>query len=231
MDPKISIIIPAHNEENYIKKTLHSIKQQTYQNYEAIVVSNGCTDSTEEIVNKRTNDKLKHFSVTEANVSKARNFGAKFAYGENLLFLDADTTLEEDSLQKIKDNFTEKHVVATTKVQPEEKKFKFKFAMGFKNLYHSTNLYHGCSGALICRKDDFNAVKGYPEIIVKEHRKLIINLKRHTNKNFKCLDTNVTTSMRRFKQWGLTKATTFWIKEWAKNYFSDLKDSDYEKIR
>ena len=52
MDPKISIIIPAHNEENYIKKTLHSIKQQTYQNYEAIVVSNGCTDKTEEIVNK-----------------------------------------------------------------------------------------------------------------------------------------------------------------------------------
>ena len=231
MDPKISVIIPAHNEENYIKKTLHSIKQQTYQNYEAIVVSNGCTDSTEEIVNKRANEKLKHFSISEANVSKARNHGVKFAYGEILLFLDADTTLKEDSLQKIKDSFTEEYAVATTKVQPEEKKMKFNFAMGFKNLYHSTNLYHGCSGALICRKEDFNAVNGYPEIIVKEHRKLIINLKRHTNKNFKCVNTNVTTSMRRFKQWGLTKATVFWIKEWAKNYYSDLKDSDYEKIR
>ena len=231
MDPKISIIIPANNEENYIKKTLHSIKQQTYQNYEAIVVSNGCTDKTEEIVNKRANEKLKHFSISEANVSKARNFGAKFAYGDILLFLDADTTLEEDALKKIKDSFSEKYSVATTKVQPDEKKMKFNFAMGFKNFYHRTNIYQGCSGALICRKEDFNAVNGYPEIVVKEHRKLIIDLKRNTKKGFKCLNTNVTTSMRRFKKWGLIKATAFWIKEWGKNYVSDLKDSDYEKIR
>ena len=57
MDPKISIIIPAHNEENYIRKTLHSIKNQTYQIYETVVVANGCTDGTEDLVKKRTNDK------------------------------------------------------------------------------------------------------------------------------------------------------------------------------
>ncbi len=231
MNPKISVIIPAHNEESYIRKTLHSIKQQTYQNYEAIVVSNGCTDQTENIVNKRANSKLKHFSIPEANVSKARNFGAKFAYGDILLFLDADTTLEQDALKTIKDSFTEKYSVATTKVIPDDKKLKFNFALGFKNFYHRTNLYQGCSGALICRKEDFSAVGGYPEMIVKEHRKLIIDLKRKTNKKFKCVNTQVTTSMRRFKQWGLTKATAFWVKEWFKNYFGDLKNSKYEKIR
>ncbi|MBT4111377.1 glycosyltransferase [Candidatus Woesearchaeota archaeon] len=231
MDPKISIIIPAHNEENYIRKTLHSIKNQTYQNYETVVVANGCTDGTEDLVKKRTNDKTKFFSISEANVSKARNFGSKFANGEIFLFLDADTTLEEDSLQKIKDQFTEEYSVATTRAIPDDQKMKFKFALGFKNFYHRTKLYQGCSGALICRKEDFHAVNGYPEIVVKEHRKLIIDLKRHTKKKFKCLDTNVTTSMRRFQQWGLTKATFFWIKEWGKNYVSDLKDSDYEKVR
>ena len=41
MNPKISVIIPANNEEDYIAKTLHSIKLQSYQNYETIVVSNG----------------------------------------------------------------------------------------------------------------------------------------------------------------------------------------------
>ncbi len=231
MNPKISIIIPAHNEENYIRKTLHSIKNQTYQNYETVVVANGCTDKTEDIVKKRTNDRTKFFSISEANVSKARNFGAKFSNGEILLFLDADTTLEEDALKKIKDSFSEKYSVATTKVQPDEKRLKFKFAMGFKNVYNSTGLYQGCSGALICRKEDFDQVGGYPELVVKEHRKLIIDMKRKLKKKYTCIDTNVTTSMRRFKKWGLTKATAFWIKEWVKNYVSDLKDSDYEKIR
>ena len=65
MDPKISVIIPAHNEENYIKKSLHSLKSQTYQNFETIVVCNGCTDNTEELVRKRSNERLKFFSLPE----------------------------------------------------------------------------------------------------------------------------------------------------------------------
>jgi glycosyltransferase involved in cell wall biosynthesis len=229
--PNISIIIPANNEENYIKRTLHSIKNQTYQDYESIIVSNGCTDKTEEIVNQKINDKIKHFSIHEANVSKARNHGAEKATGNVLLFLDADTLLEENALQKINQQFSDKYSVATTLVKPDSNKLKFKFAMGFKNFYHSYDIYQGCSGALICRKEDFDNVGGYQEIIVKEHRKLIIDLKRKTGKKFKCLDTNVTTSMRRFRKWGLTKATAFWIKEWVKNYFGDLKSSKYEKVR
>ncbi|MBU0457331.1 MAG: glycosyltransferase [Nanoarchaeota archaeon] len=232
MPPKFSIIIPAHNEEEYIKKTLHSIKNQTYQNYETIVVTNGCTDKTEEIVKKRLNDKTKHLSLSKANVCIARNSGAFEAQGEIFLFLDADTTLEDDSLQKINEQFSSEYSVATTKVLPDSDNLKYRLAMKFKNLYNSTNIYNGCSGALICRKEDFNNVKGYnPEIIVKEHRKLIIELKNKTGKKFKCIDTNVTTSMRRFKKWGLTKATIFWIKQWMNNYLGDLKKSDYEKVR
>lgn len=231
MPPKISIIIPAHNEENYIRKTLHSIKNQTYQNYEVIVVSNGCTDETEEIVKKRASDKIKHFSLPKANVSMARNYGAEQAQGEIFFFLDADTTLEQNALQKINQEFSEKYSAATTKVNPDDKRLKFRLAMILKNFYNSTKLYQGCSGALICRKEDFHKVNGYnSNLIVKEHRKLIIKLKRKCGK-FVCLNTYVTTSMRRFKGWGLTKATYFWLKQWLKNYYGDLKDSDYEKVR
>ena len=229
----ISIIIPAHNEENYIKQTLHSIKNQTYQDYDIIVVSNGCTDQTENILRKKEaqNQKLKHYSITSANVSIARNLGAKEARGELLLFLDADTLLAEDALQKINESFGEQCSVATTLAKPDVQKLKFNFLQNYKNLLHTTGLYHGCSGALICRKEDFNKVGGYPEIVVKEHRKLIIALKRKTGKKFRCIDTQVTTSMRRFQKWGLTKATLFWIGQWFKNYLGDLKKSDYEKIR
>lgn len=224
----ISIIIPAHNEENYIRPTLHSIKNQTYQDYETIVVANGCTDKTEEIVKRRENKKLRLLSLPKANVSVARNAGALNSKGEVLLFLDADTQLSQDSLQKIKNDF--KKGVATTRVIPDDKSLKFRLAMKFKNIYHTTKIYQGCSGALICKKEDFNKVGGYiPEIIVKEHRKLIIKLKKLGG--FSCINTKVITSMRRFRQWGLGKATWFWIKKWAENYVGDLKKSEYEKVR
>ena len=208
MNPQISVIIPAFNEENYIKKTLHSLKNQSYQNYETIVVANGCTDKTEEVVKKRVHEKLRLLSLPKANVSVARNAGALNAQGNILLFLDADTTLAEDSLKRIKDQFTENYSVGTTLVKPDEDKLKFNLAMGFKNFYLRTKLYEGASGTLICRKQDFHNANGYnPEIIVKEHRKLAVKLKK--NGEFCCVNTHVTTSMRRFKQWSLTKATFF----------------------
>ncbi len=236
MNPAFSIIIPAHNEENYIAKTLHSIKSQSNQDFEVIVVSNGSSDETEGIVWKKISEKLmrgklKQIILSQPSVSLARNCGAKEAKGELLLFLDADTTLEPETLQKIKSQFSERVAVATTKVKPDLEKKKFKFAMNFKNFYHTMGLYQGCSGALICRKVDFDKVGGYdPNLKVKEHRKLIIQLKRECG-DFKCMDAYVTTSMRRFNQWGLAKATWFWIKQWAKNYTGNLEESEYEKVR
>ena len=50
--PKISVIIPAHNEEKYIEKTLESLTKQDFADFETIVVANGCTDKTEEKVKK-----------------------------------------------------------------------------------------------------------------------------------------------------------------------------------
>jgi glycosyltransferase involved in cell wall biosynthesis len=228
--PKISVIIPAHNEESYIKKTLHSLKQQTYQNFEVIVVTNGCTDQTEQVMQKRVNDKIKHYNLNVANVSRARNFGAGKANGDLLVFLDADTTLEEDALQKIKENFLNHHGVATTKAYPEPKSLKYNLLMGFKNFYNST-FYKGCSGVLICRRDHFDQVNGYnSELTVKEHRDLTNRLLNHGK--YTCLNVCATTSMRRYDQWGAIKLGLFWINQWAKAKLGgNLKDSKYEKIR
>ena len=230
MSAKFSVIIPAHNEENYIRKTLHSIKNQTYQDYEVIVVTNGCTDKTEEVVKKRLNDKIKHLSLNKANVSRARNYGASKAVGEFLLFLDADTLLDKDSLQKINQSFSEEHSVITTRVKPDDEKLKYKIGMNFKNFYLRTNIYNGCSGALVCRRHDFDKVNGYdPELVVKEHRKLILKLLELGK--FGCVDTHVTTSMRRLQQWGLMGSTVFWLKQLIKDKFGKLSSSDYEKVR
>src|SRR3989338_6422199 len=214
--PAFSIIIPAHNEESYLQKTLDSIKSQTLQDYEMIQVTNGCTDKTEEIAKKNINTKIRHLSLPKPNVSVARNAGALNAQGETLLFLDADTQLASDALEKIKEQFTEEYTVATTLARPDSEKVSHRLAVSFKNLYHYLGIYQGCSVALICRKKDFHVVGGYnPEIIVREHRKLILQLKELGK--FTCINTTVVTSMRRFQRWGLAKVGLFWTKKWLQD--------------
>ncbi|MBR9683456.1 glycosyltransferase [Candidatus Woesearchaeota archaeon] len=229
MLPKISVIIPAHNEEKYLGKTLQSLRQQNFLDYETIIVCNGCTDQTEEVAKKYLNRSTQVLSLEKANVSIARNRGAEHANGKVLLFLDADTSLEPSTLQTISQKFTPEYAVATTLTKPGTSKLKYHLALSFKNFYNWTKIYQGCSGTLICRKKDFNQVEYYPELTVKEHRKLIIKLKKLGK--YGVINTRVTTSMRRFEQWGLIKATAFWFKQWAKNYLSDLKESQYETVR
>ncbi|HLC97872.1 MAG TPA: glycosyltransferase [Candidatus Nanoarchaeia archaeon] len=232
-EPEISVIIPAHNEAAYIEKTLQSVQQQTLKDFETITIANGCTDGTENVIKQfreRAPFPLQLFSLPEANVSRARNYGAQHAKGKLLLFLDADTLLEKDALEKMQKRFTEKYAVATTRVRPDKLTQKYRWAMAIKNAYHQLGLYHGCSGALLCRKRDFEQVGGYDEMIaVKEHRKLILHLKKYGQ--FVCLPTTVTTSMRRFERWGLWKAIGYWIVQGVKECMGDLQKSKYETIR
>ncbi len=228
--PQISVIIPAFNEEKYLSATLAAIQKQTFPDYEIIVVANGCTDATEQILRAQTSEKLRHLSLPQANVSVARNAGALNAQGELLVFVDADTQLAEDSLQKIKEEFTSEYSVATTKAAPNIQKLKFRLHQMTKNILHKSHVYQGCSGVLVCRKKDFHAVDGYPpNIVLKEHRKLIQKLKEKGK--YKYIDTPAITSMRRFEQWGLGKSFFFWVKQWAKDKTKGLQGSTYEMVR
>jgi len=229
--PRISVIIPAHNEENYLRSTLHGLKQQTFQNFEAIVVANGCTDKTEEIVGKRINDRLQLLKMPKANVSRARNHGASKAQGEILVFLDADTILDEDALQKINSVFNENCSVATTKVKPEPSSPAFKLHSFIKNIANKTKLYQGwVGGVLICRKRHFDAVNGYDhQREIREQKNLILKLLPYGR--YALIDTYATTSMRRFQQWGLVRSAGFWLKQLVLDHFGDITKSKYEKVR
>ena len=103
--------------------------------------------------------------------------------------------------------------------------------MALKNLAGKTGIYKGwISGVLICRKEDFDKVAGYDHTrIIREHRNLILKLLKQGK--FSLVDTYSTTSMRRFQNWGLMKAASFWIKQTLKDNLGDITKSDYEKIR
>src|ERR1044071_2240111 len=90
---KVSVIIPAYNAEKYIKDTIDSVKAQTYPDWEIIVVNDGSTDGTPDLVNKEEDHRIKMISQSNGGVSSARNNGLKQAIGEYVVFLDADDLL------------------------------------------------------------------------------------------------------------------------------------------
>ena len=103
--PKFSIVIPVHNVEKYLKRTLDSVFNQTYQDFEVIVVNDGCTDKSMEIAKKY---KAKIIDHKQVGVSEARNIGEKEAKGEYLLFLDSDDYWDKELLEKINKNIDNK---------------------------------------------------------------------------------------------------------------------------
>lgn len=86
----ISVIIPLYNKEKSITTTLESILAQTYTDYEVVVVDDGSTDNSANIVRKLSNEKIRLISQPNGGVSAARNAGIMAAKGDYIAFLDAD---------------------------------------------------------------------------------------------------------------------------------------------
>ncbi|MEG0415240.1 MAG: glycosyltransferase family 2 protein [Erysipelothrix sp.] len=104
----ISIVIPMFNSEKSIKKTITSILDQSYTNYEVILVNDGSTDNTSEVIDELigNNHKFKVVDKQNGGVSSARNVGMSFTTGDYLLFLDADDSVDSCYLQDISDGIT-----------------------------------------------------------------------------------------------------------------------------
>ena len=101
--PKFSIIVPVYNVENYIKKCLDSIFEQTYTDYEVIVVNDGTKDNSMDIVK---NYPVKTITQKNQGLSEARNHGVEKAKGDYLIFLDSDDYWDKDLLLNISKSLT-----------------------------------------------------------------------------------------------------------------------------
>ncbi len=88
--PQISIIIPAYNAQQTILETIASVQEQTFQDWELIVVNDGSKDRTLEVLRTLNEPRLRVFSYTNGGVCKARDRGFAQAQGEYIAFLDAD---------------------------------------------------------------------------------------------------------------------------------------------
>lgn len=101
---KFSIIVPVYNVEQYLSKCLDSIKNQTYTNFEVIIVNDGSTDNSEKIINKYLKDtRFKKYNKSNGGLSDARNYGIQFVSGEYILFIDSDDWIDNRILQKLEE--------------------------------------------------------------------------------------------------------------------------------
>ena len=102
---RVSIIIPAYNVESYVERTLKSCVEQSYLDIEIIVVNDGSTDRTEEIVNTFTDERVVKLTQVNKGVSAARNLGLQTATGDFCIFLDGDDWLEKDAVKQLVESY------------------------------------------------------------------------------------------------------------------------------
>jgi len=97
--PLVSVIIPAYNYGYLISETIQSLLNQDYQSWEAIIVDDGSTDNTNEVVGQYLRDsRIKYFHQANKGLSEARNTGLSFVNGEYLCFLDADDLISNQKI-------------------------------------------------------------------------------------------------------------------------------------
>lgn len=103
MNPLFSIIIPCYNQAHFLPDCLESLLQQSFSDWEAIVINDGSTDATSEVAKSYENRDVKIKLVEKENggLSSARNFGIQSAQGNRLIFLDADDYLYPNCLFEI----------------------------------------------------------------------------------------------------------------------------------
>lgn len=101
IEPYFSIVIPLYNKENYIADCLESISRQSFTNYEVIIVNDGSTDGSLEVISKCNLHNIKVINKENGGVSSARNEGIANTKGNYIAFLDADDIWLNNYLEEL----------------------------------------------------------------------------------------------------------------------------------
>lgn len=98
----ISIVLPVYNGDERVEKAIKSVLNQSYSNYELIIVDDGSTDKTASILSKfKDKENIRIITKNNGGVSSARNMGISYVTGDYLMFLDSDDELMDDCLYRL----------------------------------------------------------------------------------------------------------------------------------
>ena len=106
MKPLISVVIPTYNREKFIKNTIESVLNQTYQDFEIVVVDDGSTDNTKDVVASIKDKRIRYIYQENKGAQAARNKGLNNAKGNFISFLDCADTWYPTFIEKCLKMFT-----------------------------------------------------------------------------------------------------------------------------
>ena len=103
MSNHVSIIVPCFKQAHFLDEALQSVLNQTYTNWECIVVNDGSPDNTEEVAEKwcKKDNRFKYVFQKNRGLSSARNAGIKISNGKYILPLDSDDIIDDHFLEKL----------------------------------------------------------------------------------------------------------------------------------
>lgn len=182
----ISVIVPLYNCDKYIKECLESLLQQTYTNFEIIVVNDGSTDNSENIVKQFQDEKITIINQENRGLFHTRISGLKAAKGDICMFLDADDILNKEALETVQEYFTNGYDCIIYKLasfsQKDEKTYHYEQAIFSHNTcFQQTDRNHllsilftsGKLNSIVCKafkKEliDVKKLSQYPRIAIGE---------------------------------------------------------------
>ena len=168
MNPLISIIVPCYNQAQFLPEALQSVLEQTYDNWECIVVNDGSPDSTHEVAQKwlAKDNRFKYIQKENGGLSTARNAGIKSASGEFILPLDADDKISTQYCELAIQQFNENNKLKVVYCQAE----KFGSEFGLLELKDFSISGLAIRNLIFCsafyRKKDWELVGGYDEKMI-----------------------------------------------------------------
>lgn len=208
----VSIIIPTYNEEKNIEITLLAAKSQTKPPKEIFVVDNLSKDKTAKIAKKYSK-----LIRSKSNIPQARNIGASKSKSELLLFLDADTILLPNAIEKLAKEFNKKRVViASLPLYPLQMKFRYyllakigwEFIPKLLCKYSDESVF--CGACIMVRKSAFDRIGGFREDLNSGEDIDLTQRMGKIGKSAFCTKTFALTDMRRFEKNGIYW-TLYWI--------------------
>jgi glycosyltransferase involved in cell wall biosynthesis len=231
---KVSVVIPALNEEKYIGYTFDGLGRQSFKDFEVIVADAGSADKTREIARKYG---AKVVIERRKGIARGRNAGAKVAKGDILIFLDADTKPSPRLIESYVKGLKGDVVAATGPILPLEKTKKsirwgYKFvSILFVKLAIKIGRPTIVGSNFAVRRNAFEKVGGFnSNLITYEDWDLSKRLKKY-GKIIYIDDAVVYTSARRIFAWGIHGFFNFHVGNMIRyNLFKKPKD-EYEPIR
>ena len=167
-EPFVSVIIPVYNGSKYLNQCLDALMRSSYQQYEIIVVDDSSTDESVDICRKKGVSVLQ--MPHQSGPAAARNYGAKKARGDILLFVDSDVLVNRETISQVIANFMNNPNVVAVFGSYDDSSRAADFLSQFRNLFHhfihqnshqeAKTFWTGC-GAIY--REIFSQLQGFDE--------------------------------------------------------------------